>query len=181
MPSDEPKLIVGAALGNCAHVAGVANFLRLAEAAGFRTRLLGAAVGVRRILDFVRAERPAVLAIGYRLTASGGKKLLTELLEGLVEAPDVKLLFGGTPEMAELAQKTGRFEACFVGDEPAGRAPLEAIGTALGMPMTLTTACIDRACAALGEDLRAAGRNAAMLGIEGGNSADDVVSTIGGR
>ncbi len=121
MPPHDSKLIVGAALGNCVHVAGVANFLRLAEAAGFRTRLLGAAVSVDGILDCIRSERPAVLAVSYRLTPEIGRRLLAELLEKLPSPPDMTLLFGGTPEMAAVAAETGRFAACFVGDEPAGR------------------------------------------------------------
>ena len=40
------KTVVAAALGECVHVAGVINFLRLAEAAGWRTVFLGPAVPV---------------------------------------------------------------------------------------------------------------------------------------
>ena len=35
------QLIVGAAIGDCVHVAGVVNFLNLAEQLGFRDRLPG--------------------------------------------------------------------------------------------------------------------------------------------
>ena len=40
------KLIIGAALGECVHVAGVVNFLRLAEEQGYKTVSLGPAVSV---------------------------------------------------------------------------------------------------------------------------------------
>ena len=35
------KTVVACALGECVHVAGVVNFLRLAEQAGWRTVFLG--------------------------------------------------------------------------------------------------------------------------------------------
>ncbi len=37
------KTVIAAALGECVHVAGVLNFLRLAESAGWRTIFLGPA------------------------------------------------------------------------------------------------------------------------------------------
>ncbi len=66
-------------------------------------------------------------------------------------------------------------------DVPTGLVPAEAIGKAIGLPMTLTTACIDEACAALADDLRATGRNAAKLGIASATTADEVAAAIGGR
>ena len=41
---DKTKTVVAGALGECVHVAGVTNFLRLAESAGWRTVFLGPAV-----------------------------------------------------------------------------------------------------------------------------------------
>jgi hypothetical protein len=40
------KTVVAAALGECVHVAGVVNFLRMAENAGWRTVFLGPAVSI---------------------------------------------------------------------------------------------------------------------------------------
>ena len=51
------KTVVAAALGECVHVAGVSNFLRLAERAGWRTVFLGPAVPVERLLEVARQER----------------------------------------------------------------------------------------------------------------------------
>jgi predicted esterase YcpF (UPF0227 family) len=42
--------ILGASIGNCVHIAGVANFLRLAEAMGIKTLLLGPAVAIDEFL-----------------------------------------------------------------------------------------------------------------------------------
>ena len=44
------KTIVAGALGECVHVAGVMNFLRLAETAGWRTVFLGPAVSIDQLL-----------------------------------------------------------------------------------------------------------------------------------
>ena len=121
MQPSESNLILGAALGNCVHVAGVANFLRLASQAGFETELLGAATPVDRIVQAVHYRRPRALALSYRLTPSNGKALLDSLLERLEDCRDLFLLFGGTPEMVQLARETGRFAELFVGDEPFGK------------------------------------------------------------
>jgi hypothetical protein len=40
------KTVIAAALGECVHVAGISNFLRLAETAGWRTIFLGPAVPI---------------------------------------------------------------------------------------------------------------------------------------
>ncbi len=55
------KTVIAAALGECVHVAGVSNFLRLAETAGWKTVFLGPAVPVEALLDAARREtaRPA--------------------------------------------------------------------------------------------------------------------------
>ena len=50
------RTVVAGALGECVHVAGVMNFLRLAESAGWRTVFLGPAVPVERVLEAARAE-----------------------------------------------------------------------------------------------------------------------------
>ena len=43
------NLIVGAAIGDCVHVAGVVNFLNLAEQLGYKTVCMGPAVSVDRL------------------------------------------------------------------------------------------------------------------------------------
>jgi len=47
-------LMLGAAMGDCVHVAGVLNFLRLASAEGFRTEFLGAAKSPEEIAAAAR-------------------------------------------------------------------------------------------------------------------------------
>ena len=114
------KTVVTAALGECVHVAGVMNFLRLAERAGWRTVFLGPAVSVEEVLAAARKERADLVGVSYRLTPETGDRLLGEFAE---EADDlrqtgVRFAFGGTPPVAERARAIGFFEQTFDGSEP---------------------------------------------------------------
>jgi len=115
------KTVVAGALGECVHVAGVMNFLRLAEAAGWRTVFLGPAVPVEQVLEAARREKADLVGVSYRLTPETGERLLAAFAE---EADDlrttgVRFAFGGTPPMAERAHAMGFFERVFEGGEPA--------------------------------------------------------------
>jgi len=114
------KTVVAAALGECVHVAGVMNFLRLAESAGWRTVFLGPAVPVEEVLAAARRDKADLVGVSYRLTPETGERLLGEFAE---EADDlreggVRFAFGGTPPVAERARAIGFFERTFDGSEP---------------------------------------------------------------
>ena len=114
------KTVVAGALGECVHVAGVLNFLRLAETAGWQTVFLGPAVSVEKILEAARREKADLIGVSYRLTPETGERLLAEFAE---EADDlrsagVRFAFGGTPPVAERARAIGFFERVFDGSEP---------------------------------------------------------------
>jgi methylmalonyl-CoA mutase cobalamin-binding subunit len=113
------KTVIAAALGECVHVAGISNFLRLAELAGWRTIFLGPAVPVEKVLQIARAEQAELIGISYRLTPETGERLLGQLAEEASELHEagVKFVFGGTPPVAELAAKMGFFEKTFDGSE----------------------------------------------------------------
>ncbi len=113
-------LILGGALGECVHVAGVLNFLRLAEAQGYRTEFLGAAVPVEEFIGAIQETDPEIVAVSYRLTPETGAALLAEFKSALVEAglTHKRFCFGGTPPVAAMARKLGLFEAAFSGEEP---------------------------------------------------------------
>jgi methylmalonyl-CoA mutase cobalamin-binding subunit len=115
------KTVVAAALGECVHVAGVVNFLRLAEAAGWRTVFLGPAVPVDAVLEAARREGADLVGVSYRLTPETGERLLAEFAEAADEmhAAGMRFAFGGTPPMAERARALGFFERVFEGGEPA--------------------------------------------------------------
>ena len=102
-------------------MAGVVNFLRLAEMAGWRTIFLGPAVPVAEMVETARHEKADLVGVSYRLTPETGERLLAEFAE---EADDlrsagVRFAFGGTPPVAGRARAIGFFERVFDGSEPA--------------------------------------------------------------
>jgi len=110
----EGPLVIGAALGDCVHTAGVLNFLAAARRAGYRTEFLGPAVGVARVVE-AAGRRPDLLALSYRLTPEAAERLFLQLREALAAAglSGQCLVFGGTPVVAEAAARSGLFEAVF--------------------------------------------------------------------
>jgi methylmalonyl-CoA mutase cobalamin-binding subunit len=114
------KTVVAGALGECVHVAGVYNFLRLAEKAGWRTVFLGPAVPISEFLDAVKREKADLVGVSYRLTPETGERLLAEFAESADELKSVgvRFVFGGTPPIAQKAhQLTGFFERIFDGSQ----------------------------------------------------------------
>ena len=113
------KTVVAAALGECVHVAGIMNFLRLAESAGWRTVFLGPAVSVEEVLKAAEAEKADLVGVSYRLTPETGERLLGEFAEAADDLRNhgVRFAFGGTPPLAEKAKKLGFFEKVFEGGE----------------------------------------------------------------
>jgi len=107
-------VVIGAALGDCVHTAGVLNFLAAARRAGYRTEFLGPAVGVARVVE-AASRRPDLLALSYRLTPEAAERLLAQLGEALTVAGlgEQRMVFGGTPVAAEAAARSGLFEAVF--------------------------------------------------------------------
>jgi len=115
-----PKTVVAAALGECVHVAGVTNFLRLAENAGWRTVFLGPAVSIEAVLASAREEHADLVGVSYRLTPETGERLLGEFAEAAddLHQAGVRFAFGGTPPVAQKARQLGFFERVFDGSEP---------------------------------------------------------------
>ena len=113
-----PKVIAGS-LGNCVHIAGVVNFLALAERAGYDTEFLGAAVPVEDFVEAVRTHDPDLVGVSYRLTPEVADRLLPDLKQRLEEAglADRRFVFAGTPPVCAAAEKLGWFERCFTGLE----------------------------------------------------------------
>jgi methylmalonyl-CoA mutase cobalamin-binding subunit len=113
------KTVVAAAIGECVHVAGVMNFLRLAEEAGWKTVFLGPAVPISKVLEVARNEEASLVGVGYRLTPETGERLLGEFAEAADElrSQGVRFIFGGTPPVAERANKLGFFDRIYDGNQ----------------------------------------------------------------
>jgi hypothetical protein len=107
--------IVGAAIGDCVHVAGVVNFLNLAEQVGYETICLGPAISVDALLDKVAALDPAMVAVGYRLTPENCRSLLHELANKVKQRGQGERtwLFGGTEPCVEVAREVVLFQTAF--------------------------------------------------------------------
>ncbi len=114
------KTVVAAAIGECVHVAGVTNFLRIAEGAGWKTVFLGPAVSIKDIIDAAKKEKADLVGVSYRLTTETGERLLGEFAESADDLRNkgVKFAFGGIPEIAQRAKDMGFFEKVFDGSEP---------------------------------------------------------------
>lgn len=108
------KLILGASVGNCVHVAGVAHFLNLAEDEGYETLFAGPAVKVDAIIELCQKHRPDIVSLGYRLTPENVVPIIDELKE---KAPSLKKrpiwIFGGTGPVAAVASAQGFFDKIF--------------------------------------------------------------------
>lgn len=129
----EPKTILGCALGECVHVAGVLNFLRLAEGEGYRTLFTGPATPVEELVAAIRRTSPDIVAVSYRLTAENARSLLIELGEACSQAGLIgrtRFILGGTPPVAAVARELGLFETVFSGQEP----PAAAVAYLRGQP-----------------------------------------------
>ncbi len=117
---DTNKTVVAGALGECVHVAGVINFLRLAEKAGWRSVFLGPAVSIDAFIRAAERENADLIGVSYRLTPETGERLLGAFAEAgdKLHSAGVRFVFGGTPPVAERAQNLGFFDQVFDGSTP---------------------------------------------------------------
>lgn len=113
------KTVVAGALGECVHVAGVSNFLRLAEAVGWKAIFLGPAVSIAEMLNAAEKEKADLIGVSYRLTPETGERLLGQFAEAASDLHErgVRFAFAGTPPVAEKASRLGFFERVFDGTE----------------------------------------------------------------
>lgn len=113
------KRYLGAALGNCVHVGGIVNFLRLAEEEGNDTEFLGAAVSIEKLIEGIKYYNPDVVCLGFRLTPKNLEPLLNELLERINKngIENIEWIFGGTKPVAQIADQYSLFSKIFDGTE----------------------------------------------------------------
>ena len=111
------KILAGA-IGSDIHTAGILNFLHLAEREGYETTYIGSVIGIDKLLDSVEEASPDIVAVSYRLGKESCEQLLRELKLSLENRGiEKRLIFGGTVETAEIAERSGLFEKVFDGSE----------------------------------------------------------------
>jgi methanogenic corrinoid protein MtbC1 len=115
------KTVKAGALRECVHVAGVTNFLRIADQAGWRTVFLGPAVSIEKFIEVARREKADLVGVSYRLTPETGARLLGEFAEAADDLREhgTRFVFGGTPPVVKGAKALGFFNACFDGNATA--------------------------------------------------------------
>lgn len=107
-------IIIGASIGNCVHVAGVAHFLNLAQDEGYDTVFLGPAIDAASMEKVIRHYSPRYVAVGYRLTPENFVKIIPSFMEMNSRLEKKPLwLFGGTPKVAQKAKESGFFDVVF--------------------------------------------------------------------
>jgi hypothetical protein len=108
--------VLGAAIGSCVHVAGLVNFLRLAEDLGYKTIFLGPANSVSKVIASIEKHQPEIVALSYRLSPQSLIPVLDQLQKQIPHLQKFRpkiWLFGGTRPTCEVAQRYSFFERFF--------------------------------------------------------------------
>jgi hypothetical protein len=117
---ERTKTIIGGAIGNCVHVAGVYEYLRIAENFGYRTIFLGAAVEAVVFIHAIEKNDPKIVCLSYRLTADNLEGLLKRFFDLAIEKDLINgriFYFGGTQSCIDVARKFPYFNHFFKGEE----------------------------------------------------------------
>lgn len=118
--SETDLKVVAACIGDCVHVAGVTRFLSIAEEQGCATYFTGPATDLETFMDAIISRNADVIGISYRLSPENARPLLAELgsmLESAGLIGKVRILFGGTPPVAEVAREFAYIDQVFSGEE----------------------------------------------------------------
>ncbi len=113
------KKIIAGTLGNCVHVAGIMNYLNLAEKENYDTDFVGIGKSVDELLILINEKKPNIVALSYRLTPEPLNKILEELKDKInkKEIKGITWLFGGTEPTALVAKEYEIFDKIFDGSE----------------------------------------------------------------
>jgi len=111
--------IIGGALGNDIHIAGLLNFFDIAKKLGYKIYYLGPANSVKDFIRNIKKINPDVIAVSYRLSPESAKELLVQFKIAIKRAglTNRKYIFGGTPSTAKVAEQIGIFDKIFKGGE----------------------------------------------------------------
>lgn len=113
------KRILGACVGSCVHIAGILNFLKLAEKFGYQTKFLGSAVKIDNLKREIERYKPEVVAVSYRLSPESALFVFKELKSKIIEKSrgETEFILGSTKPVAEVAKKLNIFDTIFTGEE----------------------------------------------------------------
>lgn len=109
--------ILGAAIGNCVHVAGVFRFLSLAEIEGHDAVFLGPAVSIDKLMRETKKHNPDVIGVSYRLTMESAMNLFRDLRIAILKhgLEKKRWILGCTAQIKPIAEGIGLFEEIFTG------------------------------------------------------------------
>ncbi len=112
------KKILGASIGSCVHVAGVINFLNLAQQQGCKTSFLGSACGFEQINEAIKELGPDIVAVSYRLSPESAYPLLVQFKKQVADKhKKVSFILGSTKPVADKAAELNIFDVSFTGEE----------------------------------------------------------------
>lgn len=113
------KKIISGTLGNCVHVAGIMNYLNLAERENYKTQFIGIGKTIDELIEEIKNRNPDIVALSYRLTPEPLIKILQELKEKIEEnsLQNITWIFGGTEPTGLVAEESGIFNKIFYGIE----------------------------------------------------------------
>ncbi|MFW9784043.1 MAG: methionine synthase [Candidatus Heimdallarchaeota archaeon] len=113
------KSILTACIGQCVHVAGIYNFMNIANKFGFKCIFLGPATSISMIINKIKMIKPDILGLSYRLTPSTLKPILEEFKEEYkkLEYKPKQLYFAGITESIKVAKQFDLFQQYFIGGE----------------------------------------------------------------
>jgi len=109
------KKIIAGTLGNCVHVAGIMNYLNLAEKENYDTDFIGIGKSVDEIIMLIHEKKPNIVALSYRLTPEPLYKILEELRDKINKnnIRNITWLFGGTEPTGLVAKEYQIFDKIF--------------------------------------------------------------------
>jgi len=110
------KTILCATLGSCVHVAGIFNFMRLAQEQHYKTEFLRPPNTISEIIQKIYQTNADIIALSYRLTPEVAVNLIKELRLKLTQELKSKIwIFGGTTLVCEAIKPLGVFHHYFNG------------------------------------------------------------------
>jgi hypothetical protein len=114
------RYIIGGAISNCVHVAGIFEYLKIAEQFGYISQFLGAAVSLQVFVEAIEIFNPEIVCISYRLSPIALRGILKDFFDILVTKRLIEkrsYYFGGTPGCIEIAKEFKYFSNFFQGEE----------------------------------------------------------------